>query len=840
MRSGALSSANSKKIARPISAGSLQNFLADDNMRPRWRKVFLDLAESKTRTALVVFSIAVGVFSIGVIAGAYAIISNDMSASYAATHPANMHLRLENFDSDLVDAISNMKIVSTAEGRRIFSVRARPAGTTQWFSVDVVAVDEFEKMDINLLTPVEGQTFPNKGQVVAERNILKDMTIHSGGALEVQLGDGSLVSFPVVGMVQDPATSAGDFLAPPHIFITLDTLPDFKEPEEFNRLFVNAAENSNDFNHIKQVTSEVKDKIEKSGYEIYRTETSLTNEHPMGSTIEAVLGVLGILGVLIVFLSSSLIANTLSALLNQHLRHIGVMKLIGARRNQVFMMYFVLILIFGLLALLIAVPLGGQGAYGLALFIADQMSFSLLGYRIVPLALIIQIVIAVVIPIGAGLLPVWNGTRITVMRALSGDLAREEKLEAAPSRVSVQDRVMLKVNHELIKRGIHIPRPLLISLRNTFRRRGRLMLTLFTLTMGGAIFIAVFNVRTTLHDYIGSIGNYFLADVTLEFDRPYRLNEVAQVAAQIPGVIYAEGWAFANAELINPDGTVGDNLIILAPPAESTLVNPIMLEGGWIDPSAKKAITISESAKDAFPNLRSGSTIRMKVNGKEDDWYIAGIFKFVGRSQGVVAYANYDYIAHITNFANRSVSYRIVTEQHDLAYQKMKSEEIDRYFRAKGFHVRQVRPGISSLQAASESIDILVYFLLIMAVLTASVGAMGLTGTMGMNVLDRTREIGIMRAIGATDREIMRTVIVEGVVIGSISWLLGAILSFPITYLLSYIVSMAIFNSPIDVIFTWEGFVLWLVLVLILSAIASVLPARNAARLTIREVLAYE
>jgi putative ABC transport system permease protein len=69
---------------------------------------------------------------------------------------------------------------------------------------------------------------------------------------------------------------------------------------------------------------------------------------------------------------------------------------------------------------------------------------------------------------------------------------------------------------------------------------------------------------------------------------------------------------------------------------------------------------------------------------------------------------------------------------------------------------------------------------------------------------------------------------------------LGALLSFPISTLLSTIISLAIFNTPIDQAFTFLGFAIWLALVLVLSALASVLPARNAARLTIREVLAYE
>ena len=172
--------------------------------------------------------------------------------------------------------------------------------------------------------------------------------------------------------------------------------------------------------------------------------------------------------------------------------------------------------------------------------------------------------------------------------------------------------------------------------------------------------------------------------------------------------------------------------------------------------------------------------------------------------------------------------------------QERVSRQLDEHFRSLNYHVRETRTGRSTMQTASESLGILVAFLLIMAVLTALVGSMGLAGSMSMNVLERTREIGVMRSIGADDREVIRTVVVEGVVIGGISWLLAVLLAFPITYLLSYILSVAIFNSMIDVKFTFAGFGLWLLLVLGLSALASVLPAHSAARLTIREVLAYE
>ena len=149
-----------------------------------------------------------------------------------------------------------------------------------------------------------------------------------------------------------------------------------------------------------------------------------------------------------------------------------------------------------------------------------------------------------------------------------------------------------------------------------------------------------------------------------------------------------------------------------------------------------------------------------------------------------------------------------------LLFSRSMSEKLDEHFRAQGYKLGEAQTGSSTLKTASESLDILVTFLLIMAILTASVGSIGLAGTMSMNVMERTREIGVMRSIGAIDEVIMRMVILEGVVIGGISWLLGALLSFPITYMLATIVSLAVFKSPIDTKITWDGYLLWLIVVL--------------------------
>ncbi len=809
-------------------------------MKPRWRKVLHDLFDNKGRTLLVVFSIAVGVFSIGVIAGAYQIISNDMSVSYAANQPANIEMRMTNFDDDVLASIRSQRDVRDAEGRRVFNMRVRVPGTEKWTTLDMTAFDGFEDNTINLLNLIEGRAAPGKREVLLERDALQNLDVELGDLLEFQLPDGSTRTLPVVGIVQDTAAGAGDFLASPFGYITTDTLQYLGQPNLYNRALVTVSSDGDDPHYIREVGAALKDRIEKGGAVVLRTRFAETHRHPLASTVNAILGILLALGVLIVFLSSSLISNTLSALLNQHLRHIGVMKLVGGQRRQVFLMYITLIMAFGILALLIAVPFGGIGAYQLASFIANELDFNLLGYRILPLPLFIQIAVGLFVPLIAGLVPVINGSRITVLRALSGDLAEDEiQFKDGEMRLSWFDWAQVKVTRILAARGIHIPRPFIISLRNTFRRKSRLALTLFTLTMGGAIFIAVFNVRVTLHDYINQIGKYFRADVTLDFDRAYRLQEVQRVVMGVDGITQVEGWQFASGELMDDRWNVVENITLLAPPAGSNLVQPILVEGRWLRPDDVRKMAVSEGLRKSFPGLKAGGYINMRINGRDEVWEVVGLFKFVDQ-EGILGYAPFEYISVMNNQVNRAFSYRVVSERHDRAYQDAKAEELDKYLRDRGFKVRVAEAGSASLDVAVESLDTLVVFLLIMAILTAVVGSMGLAGTMGMNVLERTREIGITRAIGADDRAVMRTVIAEGVVIGMISFGLAIILSIPFTYGLSYIVSLAVFQTPIAVVFTYMGYAIWLGLVLVLSAIASVLPARNAARLTIREVLAYE
>jgi putative ABC transport system permease protein len=207
-----------------------------------------------------------------------------------------------------------------------------------------------------------------------------------------------------------------------------------------------------------------------------------------------------------------------------------------------------------------------------------------------------------------------------------------------------------------------------------------------------------------------------------------------------------------------------------------------------------------------------------------------------------MAYANYDYVAKLTGRYGSATLFRVVATGKDLTLDQQKelAHRVEIYLGGLGYEISEVTAGLWLQETTSKGLNVLTTFLLIMSLLMASVGSIGLMGTMSLNVMERTREIGVMRAIGGSDRAIISIVLVEGILIGLISWLLACLVAVPISKQLADVIFRIIFNTNARLAFNFSGNLIWLGLVLLLSIIASVIPAYNASRLTIREVLAYE
>ncbi len=792
----------------------------------RWYKVWNDLGGNKTRTALIVLSIAVGLFAVGMIVSTRAILDTELHRSYAAIQPSSGSLRtLQLFDADFVQAVRALPGVAAVEPRRVLEVRAQ-VGPDTWVNLTLFAVADYDAMQVNKIRPQAGAWPPPERALLVERAALALLNTQIGENLLIETADGKQRTLPVAGTAHDLAQLPAPLDGTPYAYISLETLKWLGEPYGFNALDIAAVDATNPA-AAQAAVNAVKDKAEKNGLTIPLNLALEPGQLPVEDILQAVLLLMGILGLLALFLSAFLIINTVSALLTQQRRQIGVMKALGAQTGQLLSMYLVMVTTYGALALLLAVPLSSVGARGLSRFIAAMFNFDLSEVHVTPVALGLQLAVGLLTPALASLFPFLANLRITAAAAMS---SYQVPRHGAGAQLLAGARLWFARNW--------LRRPLLLAARNTFRSRGRLALTLITLTLGSAIFISVFSVRASLFRTLDDLMRWWNFDTLVGLNYPYRVEKLLQTAQTAPGVVQSDVWLQLPTRRVRPDGSESEGIFMFAPRLDSTIeVMPALVAGRWLLPADENAIVVSAVLLQDEPDLQLGSDLVLKLAGRERSFHIVGI------SQGVIApmvYTPYSYVSRLVGEADRANAVLVIFDRRDPASIAAATARLEEHFEHAGLQVNSTQLTTAERAEAGAAFGVIIVLLLIMAVLLALVGGLGLMGTMSINVLERTREIGILRAIGAPHQGVALVFILEGLVIGGLSWLGGALLAFPLGHLLSDAVGQPLMGTPLTFSYAPAGAWLWLLSVLLLSAVASFIPARNAARLTVREVLAYE
>jgi putative ABC transport system permease protein len=812
----------------------------------RWRKVVRELWSNRTRTFLVIASIAVGIFAVGTVQLLRSVILTELQAVYANSNASQATILTDGVDEATLDAIRRMPTVADAQGRSSLGVKVEVA-PDQWENMSLVAIDDFADLRISRIEPsyaVNGKpdvnaaafAWPGENEIVIERSALSAANalpadVRVDDVLALKTREIKPREIALRGFVYDPAGFSAAFTGQATGYVTFDTLERLGGDRTHDQVLIRvngAPEQQLDQEYITGVANAVADKVEKAGYTVRRVQVPEPGKLPLQDIFDALALLLTPLGLLALLLSSFLVINTISALIAQQVRQIGVMKAVGARRYQIVGMYLGAVLLYSLAALAVAVPLTVAVAGGLASFLGTFINVDFPRWSLPPTVLLVQIGVGVLTPLLAALAPVIRGAGITV---------REAVTDYGTNAQQVREGWLTRLLNSLRS----LPRPVQLSLRNTFRRRGRLALTLITLVLGGMLFMTVGSVRSSLDGLIESSLDYFQFDIQIQFERPYRTARVEQVARSLPGVDIVEGWLGAQALTVRADGSDGDTLTLTALPANSAMVNPKLTAGRWLRSDDQAAIVVSQNVLASEPELTVGDTLTLEIGEKEYAWTVVGIAQVLGGPPNQIpVYVNYDYFAWLTANVNQAGSLQIKLDPASGLAMEEAAAVLNERLEESGYRVISVFTIDTLRRFTGAFFDIIVYLLLSMGVLIAAVGALGLAGAMSTNVLERTREIGVMRAIGASDGAILQIVIVEGVIIGLISWFLGASLAFPAGALLANTVGVVLFQTALPYVFSAGGLLLWLGIVVVLAVVASFLPAWRASRLTVREVLAYQ
>jgi putative ABC transport system permease protein len=791
-------------------------------MNTAWRKVVRDLWNNKGRSLLVVTSIAAGVMAVGMILASNTLMGQQMTRSQLASHASSIWLFLDGLvDEATLNGIERLPGVEYVEGRIGGGIRWKTSLEADWQDANLFAIGDYERQQLDLLQLRTG-TWPQTDTLDLEWTQQAPYGLPAvGGTLYLEVGERPR-RYAVTGVLRDPSQAAPPFSTQPTFYVTRDTIEGLVGYRDFSELRVSVDHYSE--TEAERVAGLVEDRLEKAGVGVGFRWLQAPNRHWAQDIMDGIGLILAVMAAASLGLSAILVINTINAIIAQQVPQIGIMKTVGGVRRQISQLYLAGVAVYGLISLLVSVPLGAAAANAYARWILSILNVPVPAVQLVPATLLVQIGAGMVVPLLAALWPVLRGVAVSVREALS-----PFGLGSGGYGAGRIDRLLARVRF--------LPPMAILSLRNTFRRMGRMALTEGVLITAGAIFMMVVTTHYSFTQAIKDIWGGLGFDAFLIFDTPQRIEEVEPIIAAHPNVDRVEMWIWRSA---TADSSTGEQfqVTLQGVPRDGQMYSPTLTEGRNLQPQDGHALLLNQKlARDL--GLTVGDEIELDLG--EDGtstWTIVGLIFDLINNQST-AYVHTDTLNLEMHQVGRASLARIRGVDGSPAAQTALVEDLRQRFEDLGVGLAVAQTSFEDQEAAEAQFSILTTILMTMTVVMAAVGSIGLSGTLSINVIERRREIGVMRAVGASSRDVGLVFMGEGLLLGVVSWAqavplsmlagrpfvlaIGDIIQFPGRYQLAV-----------------SGFWVWLGIVLVLSLAASWLPARRATRISVNASLAYE
>ena len=796
-----------------------------------WHKIWFDIWHNKTRTFLAVLSIAAGVFAVGAIFGMSDMLLTNMDISHHAVLATHVNAELASLvDRETLLSLNDIPGVEGVEPYNSVIILYKLHAEDEWRQGVIQQRDNFDEQSYELLQLRGGQWPSGKNEVSLERMAAQFLKVGIGDSIIFKLDDKERV-LPITGLVRHPFVPPPQFMDLAFFFMDEEGMQRLGIPAgKFNSFYVRVTPYSAD--HAKEVATAIKAKLAKQDIRVAGFSYEDPNKHWGRTFFDPITMVQKLLAVICVMISGILVFNTISNLITQQTNQIGILKAIGGRTRTIVTMYMASALVYGVLAFMIAFPLGAIVANSLAKSFLNLFNIDFDHFQISREAVILQAACAIAAPLVAGFPPVWKGARITVREAIASYGI------GSNFHSSWIDRIVERI-------GQHwLPSYYATALGNMFRHKGRLILTQLVLVAAGSAFLMVMSFNTSL---ALTLDNFFARqryDISIAFNRDQRADRVISLAETVEGVDKAEIRFVQPASMLVAGQLVkeaGLSTSIRGIPAGSDFFMPLIVTGRWFVPQDGKALVIPRETAEKNKVLPGDMvTLDLGVLGK-DQWKVVGLYEpvFVGGYASDTIYAPQEMLFKIAKKYNQASLVEIRTTSHDKAFTTALTKDLKDTFEGHNLKVSSSQTQ-ADLRATNEwQFSIVTSMLLSLSIIVAVVGAISLMGVLSIGVIERTKEIGVLRAIGARSRTILSIFVMEGILQGLLSWLIAVPISILVSPTAANAMGHAMFGATLDYQYNWPAVVVWLGIILVISVLASILPARSATHISVRDSLAY-
>jgi putative ABC transport system permease protein len=378
-----------------------------------------------------------------------------------------------------------------------------------------------------------------------------------------------------------------------------------------------------------------------------------------------------------------------------------------------------------------------------------------------------------------------------------------------------------------------------------FRHKGRLILTQIVLIAAGTAFLMVMSLNSSLDLTLDNYFGRLRYDIRIFFTKLERGDQIMPLAEIVPGVEKVELDYGQQANLFLEGQQVQDaglSTNIRGIRAGSDIYEPLIVAGRWLSPEDTGRVVVipRQTAEDYRINVGDILTLDLGTYGKEE-WQVVGLYEpvFVGGFASPDLYAPMETLYRVSKKYNQAYQIMVRTTAHDEASVTAITKNIKEVFEQHSLSVAASTTQLEARATNEWQFGLVTSMLLALSVIVAIVGGIALMGVLSIGVIERTKEIGVLRAIGARSRTILGIFLMEGILQGLISWLIAIPLSFLVSPLAASQLGQVMFGATLDYQYNWMAVVIWLGIVFLVSILASVLPARGATQISVRDSLAY-
>jgi putative ABC transport system permease protein len=789
-------------------------------MNTQWRKIAGDFRQHRLQIFLIAVILVLGTAGVVAALNARAVLAREIEKSYQRANGADIVLWFDKVEPPVLDLVRSRPNVAEVDARA--TAFTRVAGKSgEWFPMRISVLADFANQKVNLIHRDRGD-WPAAGDgILIEQSAMTLLGVSEGESLRVRIPANEAAGVRLSGFIHDPAVAPSTQDRMIYGYVGPAVAATLGQSAGLDQLLVKL-ENRGSMGDVSEFADYLSGWLKAKNFPPVRVD-ALNNTHPHAMLMTAMLRVLEVLAGIAFICSATLAACVVSLWMRREVRQVGIMKTLGARSWQLTRQYLALIAPLVLVTVAVAFPIGIALGRWVVKYHQTLLNTDVADWNEPRSLLLKELAFALAVPLLAMSVPILRAARISPRRAIQD-----------PGIVAPRGPIALT------SRLIRMPgdRRWSFALRNSFRRPWRLALTLLALSAGGALFLTAHNNYESLMRVIDIALAHRGHDIEVQFQTAAPGAQLEAVAREVPDVEIAEAFRRAGVTLsADNDGSIavreGRRMQLTGYPSETRLLELPLREGDWPAAPKSDAVVINRQVQEAAPGLCLGSEIAIKFRDRKTRVHIAGIVEEIGAP---VIYAAFPVFENITGLPVGSTVLRVKARADR---EQLVAGALEQALLSARLTPSFVTTKSEFRASLEEHFAVVGSVMKMIALASGLVGAITLIATVSLGVIERRREIGVIRALGARPRSVIAVFLVEGGAVAFLSALLSMAGGIVFARLLGGMAERQLLHVAVPLYISRIG--LGCLVVGLLLVIAGVwLSVSRILRLSVRDALAYE